>query len=62
VHFGVEVFGWRKDVKAMLRVINDMLGLGWLPHQLSDGSDNVSTPVFDRALVTVMPFHMVQSV
>jgi hypothetical protein len=32
-----------------------MLGAGWLPHQPSHAFDDVSTPVFDMALVIVIP-------
>jgi hypothetical protein len=39
-----------------------MLGVGWLPHQPSHAFDDVSTPVFDRALVIVIPFHILKSV
>jgi hypothetical protein len=39
-----------------------MLGLGWLPHQPSHGFDGVSTPVFDMALVMVIPSHILGSV
>jgi len=35
VHFGIEVFWWCITVKAMLRGVNKMLGVSWLPHQPS---------------------------
>jgi hypothetical protein len=38
-----------------------MPGVGWLPHQPSDAFDDVSTPVFDRALVIVIPSHILES-
>jgi hypothetical protein len=62
VHFGMEVFQWRIAVKAMLRGINKMLGVRWPPHQLSHAFDDASTPVFDRALVIVIPLHILESV
>jgi len=34
----------------------------WLPHQPCHGFDDVSTPVFDRALVIVIPSHILESV
>jgi hypothetical protein len=39
-----------------------MLGVGWLPHQPSHAFDDVSTAVFDRALVIVIPSHILKSV
>jgi len=62
VHFGIEAFRWRITVKATLRGVNVMLGLRWLPHQPSHSFDDVSTPVFDRALEIVIPFHILDSV
>jgi len=62
VHFSIGAFWWRITVKAMLRGVNEMLGVGWLPHQPSHASDDVSTPVFDRALVIVIPSHILESV
>jgi len=32
MYFSTEVFQWRIAVKATLRGINRMLGVGWLPH------------------------------
>jgi len=55
VHVGIEAFRWGIAVKAMLRGVNEILGVGWLLHQPSHASDDVSTPVFDRALVIVIP-------
>jgi hypothetical protein len=49
-------------VKAMLRGVNKMLGVHWVTHQPSQAFDNVLTPVFDRALVIVIPLHILQSV
>jgi len=62
VHFSIEEFRGRVAVKATLRGENDMLGIGWLPHQPSHALDDVSTPVFDRALVIVIPSHILESV
>ena len=39
-----------------------MLGVGWLPHQPSHAFDDVSTTVFDRALVVVIPSHILEGV
>ena len=39
-----------------------MLGVGWLPDQPSHAFDDVSTPVFDSALVIVIPSHLLESV
>jgi hypothetical protein len=46
----------------MLRGVNKMLTVRWLPHQPSHAFDDVSTPVFDRMLVIVIPFHIFESV
>ena len=62
MHFGIEAFRGRIAVKATLSGINDMLSVGWLPHQPSHAFDDVSTPVFDRALVIVIPSHILESV
>jgi hypothetical protein len=62
VHFSTEAFQWRIAVKAMLRGVTEMLGIGWLPHQPSHAFDDVSTPVFDRLLVIVIPSHILQGV
>jgi len=48
VHFGIEVFWWGIAVEAMLRGINEMLSVGWLPHQPSHAFDDAWPPVFDR--------------
>jgi hypothetical protein len=39
-----------------------MLGAGWLPHHPSHAFDDVSTPVFDRPLVIVIPSHILETV
>ena len=46
----------------MLRGVNEILGIGCLPHQPSHGFVNVSTPELDRALVIVIPSHILESV
>ena len=62
VHFGIDVIRWRISVKAMLRGVNEMLSIGWLSHQSSHAFDDVSTPIFDRALVIVIPSHILERV
>jgi hypothetical protein len=62
VHYGIEVFRGHIAVKAKLRGVNMMLGVRWLAHQPSHAFDDVLTPVFDRALVIVIPFHILKSV
>jgi len=62
VQFGIETFGWRIAVKETLREVNEMLGIGWLPHQPSHAFDRVSTPVFDSALMIVIPSHILECV
>jgi len=62
VHFGIEAFRGHIAVKAPLRGENEILGIGWLTHQPSHASDDVFTPVFDRALVIVIPSHILESV
>jgi hypothetical protein len=49
-------------VIATLRGKNEMLGVGWLPYQPSHAFDDISTPVFDRLLLIVIPSHMLNSV
>jgi hypothetical protein len=62
VHFNIEVFQWRIAVKAMLRGVNDMVGIGWLPKQPCHAFDDVSTAVLNRPLVIVIPSHILGSV
>jgi len=62
VHFGLETFRGHIAVKAILRDENEMLGVGWLPHQPSHSLDDVSTPVFDKAFGIVILSHMLESV
>ena len=61
VDFGIEALRGHLAVTATLRGDNGMLGVGWLPHEPSHTFDDVSTPVFDRALVIVIPFHILES-
>jgi len=58
----MEAFRWRIAVKATLKGVNEMLGIGWLLHQPSHAFDDVSTPVFDRPLVIVIPSHILETV
>jgi hypothetical protein len=62
VHFGIEAFWWLLAVKATLMGMNEILCLGWLPHQPSYTFDHVLSLVFDRVLVIVIPSHIVESV
>jgi hypothetical protein len=62
VHFGIEAFWEAIAVKAPLRGENDILGIGWLPHQPSHGFPDVSTPAFDQTLLIVTPSHILESV
>jgi hypothetical protein len=62
VHCGIEAFWWHIAVKATLRVVNTMLGVRFVPRQPSHAFDDVSTPVFDRELVIVIPSHILESV
>jgi len=57
VQFRIEAFQHPIAVKATLRGVNEMLGVGWLAHQPSHAFDDVSTAVFDRVLVIVIPSH-----
>jgi len=62
VHFSIEAFRWRIAFRGTLRGVNEMLGVGWLPHQPSHAFDDVSTSVFDRPLVIVIPSHILEGV
>ena len=46
----------------MLSGVNDMVSVGWLPQWLSHALNDVSTPVFDRVLVIVIPPGILKSV
>jgi hypothetical protein len=61
VHFGIEAFRGHIAVITMLRGENEMLGVGWMAHQTSHDFDDILTPVFDRALVIVIPSHILKS-
>ena len=61
-HFSIEVFRWQIAVKATLWCVTEMLGIGWLPYPSSDAFDDISTAVFDRLLVIVIPSHILKSV
>ena len=60
--FIIGAFWWGIDDKVMLRGINEMLGVDWLPHQPCDCLDDVSTPVIDRVLVIAISSHILESV
>ena len=62
MHFGIEEFRWHIAVEATLRGVDEMLSIGRLPHQASHAFDDVSTAVFHRVLVIVIPSHMLESV
>jgi hypothetical protein len=62
LHFDIEAFRGRIVVKAPQRGENEMLGIGWFPNQPSHAFDDISTPVFDRALVIVIPSDILESV
>jgi len=62
LHFGIEPFGLRIAVKAILRGVNETQGIGWLTHQPSDAFDDVLTAGFDRTFVIVIPSHILKSV
>jgi hypothetical protein len=48
-------------LKATLRGINMMIGVGWLPHQPSRAGDDVSTSVDNRLLVIIIPSQILGS-
>jgi hypothetical protein len=62
VPFCIELFQFRIVGTARLRGINTMLGVRLLSCQPSDAFDDVWTPVFDRVLVIIIPFHILDSV
>jgi hypothetical protein len=62
VHFGIEPLWWHITVQATLTGVNQILGVCWLPHQPSHAFDDVSTPVLDRALVIMIPSHVLERV
>jgi hypothetical protein len=62
VYFGKDVFRRHIAVKTTLRSENEMLGVSLLLHRSSHAFDDVSTLVFDRVLVIVIPSHILESV
>jgi len=62
VHFGIDAVRYCITVKPTLRGVNEMLGVGWLPHKPSHAFDDVSNPVFDSAWVTFIASHILESV
>ena len=62
VHFGIEAVRAGIAVKATLMGENEMLGVRWLPFQLSHSFHDVSTPEFDRVLVIVIQSHILERV
>jgi hypothetical protein len=62
VHFGIEEILCSITVRSTLRGVNEILRVGWLPHHPSHAFDDVSIPVFDRALVMVIPSHILETV
>ena len=62
VQCGRAEFRWRITVKATLMGLNEMLRVGWMPHQPCHAFDDVSTPVFDNTLAIDFPSHILRSV
>ena len=62
MHFSIEAFQRRIAVTITLRGVNEMLGVGWLPHQPSHAFEDISTPIIDRQLVIVIPSHILEGV
>jgi len=62
VHFHIEAFRWYIAVEAMLRCVNEILGVGWLPPQSSHTFDDISTSVFPRVLAIFIGSHILESV
>lgn len=62
VHFTIKAFWWRIMVNTFPKHVNMMLDVGCLPHQPSHACNDVSTAELDRALVTVIPSYIVESV
>jgi hypothetical protein len=62
VQFCTEAHLCGDAVKATLCGVIKMIGVDWLPYHASHAFDDVSTPVFDRALVIVIPSHILESV
>ena len=62
MHFGIEVFRGHIAPQATLRGENEMRGVGWLRYQPSHAFDDISTAVFDRALVIVLSPNILEGV
>jgi hypothetical protein len=62
VNFGIEEFLGGITIKPTLRGENEMLSVAWLPHRPSHAFEDISTPVFNRVLVIVIPSHILMSV
>jgi len=62
VHFSIEAFQWRIAGKAVLRGVNEMISVDWLPYHPSHAFDDISTPVFAGPLVIVIQSHILESV
>jgi len=58
VQFRTKPFQWRIAGEATQRGENEMLSIGCLPYQPSHAFDDISTAVFDRALVIIIPCHI----
>jgi hypothetical protein len=58
----MEGFRWHITVKETMMGIDEMLGVHWLQHQPFQAVDDVSSPVFDRASVFVIPSHILKTV
>jgi len=62
VNFCIIALWWCISVEAMLIGVHEMIRVGGQPHQASSAFDDVSTTVFDRVLVIVIPSHILKSV
>jgi hypothetical protein len=62
VHFDIEAFQCWIAVNATLRSVNEMLSVGWPPHQPFHAFGEVWTPVCDKLVVIVIPSHILESV
>ena len=62
MHFGIEAFRWHIADNATLTGVNKILSEVCLPHQRCQVFDDVLTAVFDRALVIVIPSHILRTV
>ena len=62
MNIGLDALLWCIDVKSMLRGVHELLGVGCPPLEPSHALDDVSDQAFDRALVIVIPSHIIESV